>query len=115
MSIEQNQPKNISTEPTDQCDHPIIWVNPNFGAASTRKSLLEFFKYNIQHCPNCGELIPELKIQLKDKTYTFTCYEVREFEEQPKDKNGFVFRADSKIVLETDYRKLRAYLEAYGK
>lgn len=95
----------------EKCHHPIIWIHPQFGAAEMKKGLMEWLKYEVKHCPICGGLTPELGIWAVSKTYTLTCYEIREFEVDPEEtrKLGYEMKTDRRVIDQTDYEKLCKY------
>lgn len=100
----------------EDCSHPVAYIDTRWYASDVKRKILQFFKYTLKHCPNCGALIPELKIQHKDRTYAFCCYSVNEYEKDEKlSTPDFPVSSDTKVVIQTDYAKLRDYLNKRAK
>ena len=87
--------------------HPTVDIYLKNDKAAIIGDLAPFFKENLSECPQCGGLVPELRLHLGESMLTFTCIEVQKTA-AIGDKEG------PKVLQKTNYDKFGYFLLKYG-
>ena len=94
-------------------DHSFLGLNLNESYVTKtpviediRKFLRNDLGKHHRNCPDCGGLLPELRIFYRDVEYDFTCIEITSLE--PFGQTGMVMAT---VLARTDYTKLKERIE----
>ncbi|TRZ51063.1 MAG: hypothetical protein D4S01_05575 [Dehalococcoidia bacterium] len=85
----------IMVFPLDKSEGTILNLLTPKQLRNELRKMLRNISENINHCPNCGGLLPEIGFTFEGKKYHFTCYKI-------------VNEMDVKVA-ETDYDKFCKY------